>query len=429
MRRLLKAGRVIDPAGGVDAVLDVMVTGGVVAEVGQDLSCEAEEVVDCAGKIVAPGLIDLRAQLGEPGRELAETFVSGSRAAAAGGFTAVCVRAPYEQAGDSAGWVSFVRERARQGAVVRIHPIGSVTKGCAGNELVEMDELRAAGAVALYDGDRTISRTGVMRRALEYARMVGVPVMVHCEDADLAGPGVMHEGFHSTVHGLPGIPAAAEEIVVARDLALAELTGARLHIAHVTTAKSVALIRAAKTRAVAVTCDVTPHHLVFTDADVDPADANWKVRPPLRPRADAEALVEGLRDGTIDAVATDHGPHLREDKQVEFDRAPAGMIGLETAVPLLLTRLVAAGRLSLPQVIAAMSWHPARILGLPGGTLAPGAPADIVVIDPDVERVYDPIRGYSHSRNTPLAGQRLAGWPVATMVNGRWVFRDGRVVA
>jgi len=427
MRWLLKGGRVVDPAQRIDAVLDVLVADGRVVELGQDLS-GAGEVVDCQGKVVVPGLIDLRAHLGEPGRELAETIASGTRAAAAGGFTAVCARPGREPAVDNAGWVSFVRERARQDGVVKVYPLAAVTKGYAGDELVEMGDLKAAGAVALYDGDRSLARAGVMRRALEYARMVGLPVMVHCEDADLAGPGVMHEGLYSTINGLAGIPAAAEEIVVARDLMLAQLTGARLHIAHVSTAGSVALIRAAKARGVAVTADVTAHHLVLTDADVQPDDANWKVRPPLRTSADVEALLEGLRDGTIDCIATDHEPHLEEDKQVEFDRAPFGIIGLETALPLLLTRVVAAGSLSLNELIARLSWHPARMLGLPGGTLAPGSPADITVIDPERERVYDPKQGYSRSRNTPLAGWTLKGWPVATMVDGRWVVQQGRVL-
>ncbi|HLT58826.1 MAG TPA: dihydroorotase [Limnochordales bacterium] len=428
MRWLLKGGRVVDPSQGIDEVLDVLVADGHVAALGKDLD-EAGETVDCTGHVVAPGFIDLRADLGEPGREQAETIGSGTRAAAAGGFTAVCVWAGPEAVIDDAGWVSFVRERARREGVVRVYPLAAITKGGRGDELTEMGELKDAGAVALWDGPRAIARAGVLRRALEYARLWELPVVVHCEDADLAGPGVMHEGFHATVHGLPGVPAAAEEIVVARDLLLAELTGARLHIAHVSTAGSVALIRAAKARGVAVTTDVTPHHLVWTDADVEPDDAHWRLRPPLRTAADAAALIEGLRDGTIDCIATDHSPCTLEEKQVEFDRARPGIIGLETALPLLVTRVVAAGQLSLGEVIARLSHHPARALGLPGGTLAPGSPADLTVIDLNTERVYDPAQGWSRSRNTPLAGWRLQGWPVATMVGGRWVVREGRVMA
>lgn len=427
MRWLLKGGRVVDPSQGTDTVLDVRVADGRIVELGQELTGD-ENVIDCRDKLVVPGLIDLRTDLGEPGRETAETIASGTRAAAAGGFTAVCARPGREPAVDDAGWVSFVRQRATADGVVKVYPLAAVTKAYAGNELVEMGELKAAGAVALYDGDRTIARAGVLRRALEYARMFALPVMVHCEDEDLAGRGVMHEGFHSTVNGLAGIPATAEEVIVARDLMLAELTGTHVHIAHVSTAASVALIRAAKARGVRVTADVTPHHLVLTDADVQPDDANWKLRPPLRTASDVEALLEGLRDGTIDCIATDHTPCLEEEKQVEFDQAPFGVIGLETALPLLLTRLVHTGALSLNELIGRMSWHPARVLGLPGGTLAPGAPADVTVIDPDLERVYDPRKGFSHSRNTPLAGWTLRGWPVATMVDGRWVMRNGRVI-
>ncbi|HEY8416646.1 MAG TPA: dihydroorotase [Limnochordales bacterium] len=428
MRWLLKGGRVVDPAQGIDEVLDVLVADGRIAHLGKDLQ-GADETVDCTGKVVAPGFIDLRADLGEPGREQAETIASATRAAAAGGFTAVCARPGPEPPIDHAGWVSYVRERARQDGVVRVYPLAAITKGYAGQELVEMGDLKAAGALALWDGERSLARAGVLRRALEYARLFDLLVMVHCEDADLAGPGVVHEGVHATLHGLPGIPASAEEIVVARDLILAEFTGARLHIAHVSTAGSVALLRAAKARGVRVTADVTPHHLVLTDAEVQADDANWKVRPPLRTAADAAALAEGLRDGTIDCIATDHAPHPLEEKQVEFDRAPFGIIGLETALPVVVTHLVATGRLALADVIAALSWRPAQVLGVAGGTLAPGAPADVTVIDLDAERVYDPRQGYSRSRNTPLAGRRLRGWPVATMVDGRWVMREGRVPA
>jgi len=427
MRWLLKGGRVVDPSQGIDEVLDVLVVEGRIAQLGKDLNGESE-AVDCTGKVVTPGFIDLRVDVGEPGREEAETVASATRAAAAGGFTAVGARPGPEPAIDHAGWVSYVRERARQDGVVRVYPLAAVTKGYAGQELVEMGNLKAAGAVALWDGERSVARAGVLRRALEYARLFELPVMVHCEDADLAGPGVMHEGVYATVNGLHGIPAAAEEIVVARELRLAELSGARLHIAHVSTAGSVALLRAAKARGVRVSADVTPHHLVLTDADVQVDDANWKVRPPLRTAKDAAALAEGLRDGTIDCIATDHTPCALEDKQAEFDRAPFGIIGLETALPLVITHLVATGRVGLADIIAALSWRPAQVLGVPGGTLAPGTPADVTVIDLEAERVYDPARGYSRCRNTPLAGRRLRGWPVATMVDGRWVMRDGRVL-
>ncbi|MBO8141657.1 MAG: dihydroorotase [Firmicutes bacterium] len=427
MRWLLKGGRVIDPSRDVDAVLDVLVEGDRIAAIGPDLAGPAQEL-DCRGKLVVPGLVDLRAHLGEPGREEAETVASATRAAAAGGFTALGARTATDPTIDDPALVAFVQDRARRSAAVRVYPLAALTKGRAGIELTEMGALRDAGAAAFSDDDRPVTNAGVLRRAMEYASMFDVPIMVHCEDPDLAGEGVMHEGFHSTIHGLRGIPGAAEEVLVARDLILAELTGARVHISHVTTARSVALIREAKRRGIRVTADVTPHHLILTDEDVQPDDARWKIRPPLRPWSDVEALREGLRDGTIDCIATDHMPHPPAGTELEFDQAPWGIIGLETALPIVLDRLVGTGALSLKAAVRAMSTNPARLLGAPGGTLELGAPADIAVIDPEAERVYDPAEGYSRSRNTPFAGWALRGWPVATMVAGRWVVQEGRVI-
>lgn len=429
MELLIKKGRVIDPASGIDEVMDVLVSGGTIRAVDRELSVGAGmEVLDAAGKIVTAGLIDMHVHLREPGYEAKETIASGTRAAAMGGFTAVACMPNTQPVADNQAVITLIKERARVEGVVRVYPIGSITKGSSGEELAELADLAAAGAVAFSDDGRPVASAAMMRRALEYASMLKRPVISHCEDRQLAGDGVMHEGYYSTVLGLKGIPAAAEEVMVARDIILAELTGSPVHIAHVSTAGSVRLIREAKERGVPVTAEAAPHHFTLTDAAVEGYDTSTKVNPPLRSRDDVAALVQGLQDGTIDAIATDHAPHTIEEKDVEYDYAPFGMVGLETAVPLVATHLVAAGHLTWSQALAKMTCNPARILNLQGGTLTPGEAADITIIDPELERVVDPGSFVSRGKNSPFAGWRLNGWPVATIVGGKVVMREGRVL-
>lgn len=434
MELLLKGGRVVDPGQGLDARLDVRVVDGRIAEVGENLrpgipdGAAAAEVRDCTGLLILPGFLDPHVHLREPGREDAETIRTGSRAAARGGFTAVAAMPNTWPAIDRESLVRFVLDRAAREGAVRVYAIGAVTKERAGEELAEMGDMARAGAVAFSDDGNPVMNAGLFRRALEYAKGHGRPVIVHAEDKSLVGDGVMHEGALSTRLGLPGIPAAAEEVMVARDLLLAEFTGARLHVAHVSTAGTLRLIREAKARNVAVTCEVTPHHLFLTEEACLGYDPDARVSPPLRTKADCEALQEGLSEGIIDAVATDHAPHTREEKLVEFGLAPPGMVGLETAVSLLVDRLVRPGRLSWAGLVERMSYGPARVLGLPLNSVAPGGPADLTLLDPEAEVVVDPAEFVSRSRNTPFAGWRLTGRPAGTVVGGRLVMWQGEVL-
>ncbi|MDI6871578.1 MAG: dihydroorotase [Bacillota bacterium] len=429
MELLLRGGRVVDPEQGLDGRLDVRIADGRVAEVGEDLlPGPGAEVRDVAGMVVLPGLIDPHVHLREPGREDAETVRTGTRAAARGGFTAVAAMPNTRPAIDRESLVRFVLDRAAREGAVRVYAIGAVTKERAGEELAEMGDMARAGAVAFSDDGSAVMNAALFRRALEYARGHGRPVIVHAEDRNLVGDGVMNEGALSTRLGLPGVPAAAEEVMVARDLLLAELTGARLHVAHVSTAGALRLIREAKARGVRVTCEVTPHHLFLTEEAVWGYDTNARVSPPLRTEADCAALQEGLVEGTIDAVATDHAPHTREEKLVEFGLAAPGMVGLETAVALVVDRLVRTGRLSWAGLAERLSYGPARVLGLPLNAIAPGAPADLTVVDPGAEWTVDPDEFASKSRNTPFAGWRLKGRPAATIVAGRLLMWQGELL-
>jgi dihydroorotase len=430
MHLLIRNGRVVDPASGLDGTADVLVRDGLVARVGRGIEAPpGVDVVDAAGRVVAPGLIDIHVHLREPGHEHKETVATGTRAAAAGGFTAVACMANTDPVNDSRAVTDLILARARAGGAVRVFPIGAVTKGLRGAELAELGELAEAGCVAYSDDGRPVMNSALYRRALEYARGLGRPVVSHAEDACLAEGGAMHEGVVATELGLRGIPAAAEEIMVARDIALSELTGQRVHIAHVSTAAAVRLLRDAKARGVPVTGEVTPHHLILTDEALRTYDANAKMAPPLRGKRDVEACREALADGTLDAIATDHAPHATADKEVELDRAANGIIGLETAVALCLTHLVRGRVLDLGTLIARLSAGPARVLDLPGGSLTPGAPGDVSVLDLDREHTLEPPRFYSKSRNTPFGGLRCVGAPWMTVVGGRVVMRDGVVVA
>jgi dihydroorotase len=428
MNLLVRNGRVVDPANGVDAPGDVLILDGRVAGVGPRLAAPAgTEAVDAGGRVIAPGLVDIHVHLREPGEEHKETIQSGTRAAAAGGFTSVACMANTRPVNDTRAVTDHILAEARARGLVRVYPIGAVTRGLEGRELAELGELAEAGCVAFSDDGRPIMSAALLRRALEYAQAFGRPIISHAEDATLAEGGVMHEGFVATDLGLRGIPAAAEEIMVARDIALAELTGTPVHIAHVSTAAGVRLLRDAKARGVPVTGEVTPHHLVLTDEALRSYDAKAKMAPPLRGKRDVEACRDALADGTLDAIATDHAPHALTDKEVELDHAANGVVGLETAVALGLTHLVRAGVLDLPTFVARLTAGPARVLGLPGGSLSPGAPGDVTVLDLEREHVIDPARFRSRGRNTPFAGWACVGGPWLTVVGGRIVMRDGAV--
>ena len=419
MSLLIRQGRVVDPASGIDGVQDVLVVDGRIGTVGPGLRApQGTQVIDAAGKVVCPGFIDIHVHLREPGFEYKETVASGTRAAAAGGFTAVACMANTVPVNDNRAVTDYILAKARVEGVVRVYAIGAVTRGLRGEQLAEMAEQAEAGCVAFSDDGRCVMNAALYRRAMEYALPFGTPLISHAEDCHLAHGGVMHEGFVSTDLGLTGQPAAAEDVMVARDIVLAELTGAHVHIAHLSTAGAVRLVRDGKARGVRVTAEVTPHHLLLTDEAVRDYDPNTKMQPPLRSNRDVEAVLEGLLDGTIDCVATDHAPHALSEKEGEFAEAASGVVGLETAVPLLLDRLVRPGRLDLSTFVARMSSGPARVLGLPGGSLAPGAAADITILDLERPFTVDPAAFHSRSRNTPFRGVTGTGAPIMTIVGG-----------
>jgi dihydroorotase len=419
MSLLLRNGRVLDPAAGMDAILDILTAGGRIARVGPRLSApEGARVIDVAGKVVCPGFIDIHVHLREPGQEYKETVASGTRAAAAGGYTAVCCMANTAPVNDHRAVTDYILAKARAEGAVRVYPVGAVTKGLQGAELAELAELAEAGCVAFSDDGRCVMNSEIYRRAMEYALPFGVPLISHAEDAHLAGQAAMHEGLVSTELGLGGLPTAAEDVMVARDIVLAEMTSAHVHIAHVSTAGAVRMIRDARARGVRITAEVTPHHLLLTDDAVRTYDPNTKMAPPLRSKPHVEALREALADGTIDCIATDHAPHELAEKESEFAAAANGIVGLETAVPLLLEHLVRPGVIDLPTLVARLSAGPARLLSLPGGSLTVGAPADLTVLDLERPWTVEPARFRSRSRNTPFAGWTGTGAPVMTIVGG-----------
>jgi dihydroorotase len=421
---LIRGGRVIDPARHFDEVADVLLLESRVEAIGRNLGTPpGAMVVDASGQVVAPGLIDLHVHLREPGQEDLETVATGALAAAAGGFSAVCAMPNTDPVCDNQGVVGFMKAQAQRAGKARVYPIGAISLGQKGQQLAEFGELVGAGAVAVSDDGKPVVSSHLMRTALEYAKTFGIPVADHCEEPTLSAGGAMHEGIVSTRLGLKGIPAAAEEIMVARDLLLAELTGGHIHLCHMSTRGSVDLIRRAKDRGVRVTAEACPHHFSLTHEACEGYDTNAKMNPPLREPEDREAIRQGLRDGTIDVIATDHAPHHYDAKEREFDDAPNGIIGLETALGLAITELVKTGLLSLPELVERMSSAPARIFGLPGGTLAPGSPADVTVFDPDAEWTVRPQEFCSRSRNTPFGGRRLTGRANVTIVRGQVVYQ------
>ncbi len=420
---LIRGGRVIDPSRGTDGVADVLIEGGKITAVGRGVEAgSGAQIIDASGKVVAPGLIDLHVHLREPGQEDLETVASGAMAAAAGGFTAVCAMPNTDPVTDNQAAVGFIVSQAQRAGKARVYPIGAVTLGQRGEQLAEFGELVGAGAVAVSDDGKPVGSSHMMRTALEYARTFGIPVANHCEEMSLAQGGAMHEGLVSTRLGLKGIPAAAEEIMVARDIILAELTGGHVHLCHMSTRGSVELIRRGKEKGIRVTAEATPHHFSLTHERCEGYDTNAKMNPPLRESEDVEAIRLGLKDGTIDVIASDHAPHHYDAKEREFDNAPNGIIGLETALGVAIRDLVESGVLSLPALIDRMSTRAARIFNLPGGTLAVGAPADVVVFDPTERWIVRPETFRSKSRNTPYAGAELVGRAHQTVVRGRIAF-------
>ncbi len=425
-RLLVRNGRVIDPVQGIDESLDILIEDGRIAKLGRNLERGADAPeLDAEGLIVAPGFIDLHSHLREPGYEHKETIETGCLAAAAGGFTAVCCMANTNPVNDEPAVTRYIMEKADRAGAVKVYPIGALSKGCRGEELAEIGEMVEAGAVAISDSPNPVANSLLMRRALEYCRSFDVPMIVHPQDELLSDRGAMHEGRVSTRIGLRGMPAAAEEAFVARDILLAKFTGGRLHLGHLSTAGSVEAIRAAKARGSRVTCEVSAHHFSLTDEDVAASnyDPQWKMNPPLRTDNDRQAIIEGIADGTIDAIVSDHAPHHRDEKEMDFADAPFGISALETAVSLALDRLVRPGVIDISALVRLMSATPARIVDVPGGSLAEGSPGDLTVLDPERTVTVDPASFVSKGRNTPFGGVTLQGGPAATIVGGRVVWQ------
>lgn len=425
---LIKGGRVIDPASNVDTVQDVLIKNGKISKVSRSITSKGAVTIDASDKIVVPGLIDMHAHLREPGREDEETIGSGTRAAVKGGFVAVCCMPNTVPPIDDQGTVRFILERAKERGKCTVFPVGAITKGRRGNELAEIGDLVEAGCVAISDDGNPIMNAEIMRRALEYTKQFNIPVISHCENTDMTTNSQINEGFISTKLGLNGWPSVAEEMMVARDIALCRYAGGRLHIAHVSTRRSVELVREAKRDGLPVTCEVTPPHLTLTDDLISSFDTNLKVNPPLRTAEDIDALIGGIADGTIDVVATDHAPHAFFEKEVEFTAAPFGMIGLETALALILTEVVKKKGVSINSVIACMSCNPAKVLNLDAGTLKPGSGANVTVIDPSVKWKVDADKFESKSRNSPYVGRELEGAAYLTVVDGHIAFQDGTIL-
>ncbi|MEP7352372.1 MAG: dihydroorotase [Acidobacteriota bacterium] len=415
---LIKNGRVIDPASHTDAVLDVLIENGLITAVAANLSSTTATEFDASGMIVAPGFIDMHVHLREPGFEHSESIETGSRAAAAGGFTSICPMANTSPVNDNATVTSYIVEKAKRHAIVNVWPIGAITKGSKGEDLAAMGAMKAAGAVAVSDDGIPVMNARVMRRAMEFATSCGLPVINHCEDLHLSAGGDMHEGLESVRRGLRGIPGCSEDVMVARDILLTEVTGARYHVAHISSRHSVEMVAFAKSRGLSVTAEATPHHLALVDSQIPPYDSNYKMKPPLRSCGDVGAVIEGVVNGTIDAIATDHAPHPGSEKMQEFEKCPFGILGLETAIGISLKELVHSGKIGIVKMVELFTTGPARILGLDRGTLKPGSPGDVTIFSTTHNWTYDVNKSFSKSRNSPFHGAVFTGGPVATIVNG-----------
>ena len=426
MKRLLKGGRVIDPVNGIDGVHDVLIDGDRIAAVGRDLPADGASVVEIPGDlVVCPGFIDMHVHLREPGQEHKETVASGTASAVAGGFTAVACMPNTIPVNDNANVTAYILSKATEANLARVHPIGAVSRESKGELLADIAELKGAGCVAITDDGHPVKTALLMRRAMEYAGMFGMPVIEHCEDPSLKGDGVAHEGYMAATLGLRGMPGACEALGVERGILLSELTGSAFHVAHMSARASLRAVRKGKEAGLRVTCEVAPHHFTLTDEALGspiPYDTNTKMNPPLREAADRDAMLSGIADGSVDVIATDHAPHHYDEKKVEFDRAPFGIVGLETALPLSLDRLVHSGRIRLPRLVELLSVNPSRILNLAGGSLSIGAPADVTIIAPELRVRIDASRLRSRSKNTPFDGWDLRGGVAATLVGGRPVF-------
>ncbi|MBI5555013.1 MAG: dihydroorotase [Elusimicrobia bacterium] len=428
MRILIKGGRVIDPANRIDAPKDIYIEEGLIKKVGADIKINKPKVktIDARGKVVTPGLIDMHTHLREPGREDEETIASGTRAACQGGFTSVCCMPNTQPVTDNQAQIELILSKAQKEGWVNVYPIGAITKGLMGEELSPIGELKRAGVVGISDDGETVNNSLIMRRALEYSKMFKLPVIAHCEDKNLSAEGLINEGYVSTILGLRGIPRQAEEIIVARDIQLAEMTGGHLHLAHVSTAGSVGMIRRAKRINLKITAETAPHYFTLTEEAVKTYNTNTKMNPPLRTKKDMMAIKHGLQDGTIDCIASDHAPHLEDEKNQEYELAPFGIIGLETMLPLIITELVDKKILTLREAVKKLTVHPARILGLNKGTLSPGADADITIIDVKASRKIESFE--SQSKNSPFIGYTLKGFAVYTIVGGRIRLAEGKLV-
>ena len=425
-RLLIRNGRVVDPSQGLDEGMDLLIEDGFVAALGDRIEAPADaEILDAANLVVAPGFIDLHTHLREPGFEYKETIATGLRAAAAGGYTAVCAMADTEPVNDDRAVTRFIRERAEEAGGSRLYPVGAVSKGCEGEALAEIGEMVDEGAVAISDADRPLDNPQLLRRVLEYAQSFDVPVVAYPKDLNLADNGVMNESLVSTRIGLRGLPAVAEEAMVARDILLTEAVRGRIHFSHLSTATSLELVRSAKRKGFEISCDVAPHHFVLTDEDVAAAnyDPDWKTYPPFRSAADVEGVIQAIYDGTVDAIASDHSPHHADEKELDFADAPFGIVGLETAVGLAVDRLIHGKVIGIAQLVRLFSTGPAEVFNLPGGGLKVGEIADVTLLDLRKRWTVDPERFRSKARNTPFAGRRLKGAPVAPIVGGRIIWR------
>lgn len=429
MKTLIKGGRVIDPANKIDKIADVLVEDGRIAAVGENLPSEGAEVFEAEGKIVSPGLIDMHVHLREPGQEAKEDFGSGSRAAAAGGYTRVATMPNTRPVIDNSALVKAMQKRAEEDAVVHVEIIGAVTKGQQGEEMAEMGDMVQAGAIAFSDDGHFTRSAKVLLNCYDYLRTFDKVIINHEEETSLVEEGVMNESHRSAMLGMKGRPTVAEDIAVARDVMLAEYADARVHVAHISSGRAVDLVRQAKARGVKVTAEVTPQHLTMTDDLVELFDSSTKINPPLREQKDVDAVLAGLLDGTIDCIVTDHSPHAQEEKDREYMYAPSGFPGLETAVGVLLTDLVHTGKLDIAMMIEKMTAAPARIFGINAGSLAEGMPADITVIDPELEWTVDDKKFYTKGSHSPFVGRRLKGKAVMTFVDGRLVMKDGEILA